>query len=277
MSTSAVRVALVTGAAQGIGLSVALRLADDGLDVALNDIVAKSEQLQNVVSEIEAKGRRALAVPADVTSEEDVKSMVDRVVEELGGLDVMVANAGISLGKSFLETSVDEWERIMAVNVRGVMLSYKYAAVQMIKQGRGGRIIGACSTGGKQGYFNYSAYCTSKFAVRGLTQSTAQELRPYNITVNTYAPGVILTNLGEFIWMPLHIDVEVQFLVVTDHPDDAINGGPGSTAKKLAGLPPTTPHAPPEVVASIVSYIARPESYFITGQSIALNGGIYFD
>lgn len=89
MSTPAARVALVTGATQGLGLAIALRLADDGLDIAVNDLAFKSEQLQSVVSEIEAKGRRAIAVPADVSSEEDVKQMVDRVVSELGGLDVV--------------------------------------------------------------------------------------------------------------------------------------------------------------------------------------------
>ncbi|EMD34719.1 hypothetical protein CERSUDRAFT_125283 [Gelatoporia subvermispora B] len=257
MSTA--RVAIITGGAQGIGLEIALQLADDGLDIAVNDISSKSEKLQAVVSKIKVKGRRALAVTGDVSSEEDVRAMVEQVAKELGSVDVMVANAGIAPGGPLLDCSLGEWDRTMAINVRGVMLCYKYAAMQMIKQGRGGRIIGACSAAGKQGFANYAAYSTSKFAMRGLTQSAALELRQYNITVNAYAPGVILTDL------------------VTSHPDDALNGGAGSTALKIAGLPITTPHATPDVVASLVSYLVKPESHFITGQALGVNGGIVFD
>ncbi|OCH91275.1 short chain oxidoreductase [Obba rivulosa] len=252
MSASDIRVALVTGAAQGLGLAIALRLADDGLDIAVNDLGSSIEALHRVVSDIKAKGRRAIAVPADVTSEDDVKNMIDRVAKELGTLDVMVANAGIIILKSLLDTSVEEWERLMAVNVRGVMLSYKYAARQMIKQGRGGRIIGACSTAGKRGSENLSAYCTSKFAVRGLTQSLALELRDHNITVNAYAPGVMMTSMAQL-------------------PDDDINGGPGTTFLKTVGLPTTWEIGSPDVVASLVSYLTKPESYFITGQAVNLN------
>ncbi|KZT00678.1 NAD(P)-binding protein [Laetiporus sulphureus 93-53] len=252
------RVAVVTGAAQGIGLSIALRLADDGLDVAVNDIAAKSDQLQDVVAQIQAKGRRALSVPGDVSREDDVRNMIAVVVGELGGLDVMVANAGIAIHKPFVETSTEDWERIIAINLQGVMLCYKYAAIQMIKQGRGGRILGASSQAGKKGTTNLAAYSATKFAVRGLTQSVALELAPYNITVNAYAPGFIITALAH-------------------HPDDALNGGPGSTVKKMFNLPLDSPEAGPDTIASIVSYLAKPESHFITGQTILINGGVTFD
>ncbi|OCH90205.1 NAD(P)-binding protein [Obba rivulosa] len=247
MSAPLIRVAIVTGAAQGLGLAIALRLADDGLDVAVNDISAKREELKRVVSEIQAKGRRCLAVTADVSLENEVREMVGRVVNELGGLDVMVANAGVVYSNPLTETSVEEWERTMSVNLRGAMLSYKYAAQQMIKQGRGGRIIGASSIAGKKGFPNLASYCASKFAIRGLTQCTALDLRPYDITVNAYAPGMIMTSLA-------------------DHPDDAINGGRGSTWKKTLGLPLTHPQGEPDAIASIVSYLAKSESYFITGE-----------
>ncbi|KZT10216.1 NAD(P)-binding protein [Laetiporus sulphureus 93-53] len=134
------RIALVTGASRGIGRSIALRLADDGLDIAVNDRPSEQPQLHGVVSEIEAKGRRAVAVCADVAEESEVKDMLARTAEYMGGIDVMVANAGIAFPRSLLELSVQEWDQIMSVNLRGVMLSYKYAALQMIKQGRGGRI-----------------------------------------------------------------------------------------------------------------------------------------
>ncbi|CCM01196.1 uncharacterized protein FIBRA_03244 [Fibroporia radiculosa] len=258
-SNSPARIAFVTGAAQGLGESIALRLADDGLDVAINDIPSKVEQLKAVATQIEGKGRRALVLTGDVTREEDVRDNVVQVVGQLGGLDVMIANAGIGIHKSFLQTTTEEWDRIMAINLRGVMLCYRYAALQMIKQGRGGRIIGASSQAGKKGTTNLSAYCATKFAVRGLTQSLALELAEHNITVNAYAPGFILTSLAY-------------------HPNDAVNGlRPGGTIKQLFGLPLDSPEAQPEVISSMVSYLAKPESYFITGQTILVNGGTLFD
>ncbi|EMD34714.1 hypothetical protein CERSUDRAFT_116904 [Gelatoporia subvermispora B] len=252
------RVALVTGAAQGIGEAIALRLAADGLDVALNDVPCKTEQLKDLVERIKALGARAVAIPGDVTSEADVALMVKTAVEVLGGLDVMVANAGIVAMKPLLDTSAEEYDRIMAVNARGVMLCFKAAAAQMIKQGRGGRIVGACSGSGKKGISNMAAYSMSKFAVRGLTQACAAEWIRHGITVNSYAPGCILT--------PMLM-----------HPDDAKNGGPASTAKLATGMPLDIPDAEPSVVAGLVSYIARPEAHFITGQTINIDGGLHFD
>ncbi|KAI0945635.1 hypothetical protein AcW1_001811 [Taiwanofungus camphoratus] len=242
---STARVAIVTGASQGLGASIALRLADDGLDVAVNDIESKSDQLQEIVAQIQAKGRRALAVPADVSRDADVQAMVAKVVEKLGGLDVMVANAGITIIQSILDTEPDQWDRIMSVNVRGVMLCYKYAAIQMIKQGRGGRIIGASSLAGKKAIVNIPAYSASKFAVRGITQSAALEFAPHKITVNAYCPGHISTPMGSL-----------------------------PEAQSMLSNMPT---AGPEVISSLVSYLAKPESHFITGQSIVADGGVFFD
>ncbi|KAF4584930.1 hypothetical protein EYR40_001756 [Pleurotus pulmonarius] len=214
-------VAIITGAAQGLGRAIALRLASDGFDVALNDIPAKVPALEELVNEIKARAgtnseRRAIFVPGNVAEEDDVMKLVARTVRELGGLDVaqgrimlidlfdylivqMVANAGVALNGLISDTSVDDWDALYAVNVRGTFLCYKHAADAMIKQGRGGRIVGACSIAGKKGYPDSSAYSSSKFAVRGLTQSAAQEYGKYGITVNAYAPGSIVTELlGKF-------------------------------------------------------------------------------
>ncbi|EPS96869.1 NAD-binding protein [Fomitopsis schrenkii] len=259
MAETSSRVAIVTGAAQGIGLSIALRLADDGLDVAVNDITQKTSKIDEVVAQVRAKGRRSLALPGDVSNENDVKTMVARVVEEFGGIDVLVANAGIALHRSFLETSTEEWDRVVSINLKGVMLCYRYAAIQMVKQGRGGRIIGASSQAGRIGTTSLAAYSATKFAVRGLTQTVALELASHKITVNAYAPGFILTDLAY-------------------HPDDAKNGGKlGSTIKKMFGLAPDAPEAGPETVASMVSYLASPEAHFVTGQTILVNGGSLMD
>ena len=159
--TPAPRVALVTGAAQGIGEAIALQLAADGLDVAINDIPSKEAQLAEVAKAIEGKGRRALVVCGDVSSEDDVSAMVSTTVAKLGGLDVvsrsesvrtegaaelprhaqMVANAGILLFKPITESTVEEYERMLSINTRGVFLCIKHAANHMVAQGRGGRII----------------------------------------------------------------------------------------------------------------------------------------
>jgi len=251
ISTS--RVAIVTGAAQGIGLAIALRLADDGLDVAINDIPSKSEAIDQAVQAVKAKGRKAIAIPGDVSSEEDVKNMIGKTASELGSLDVMVANAGLLLLKPLLDTSVEEFEQIMNVNSRGMMLCFKYAAVQMIKQGKGGRIIGASSAAGKKGMPALVAYSMSKFSVRGLIQSFSQELKGHNILVNGYSPGAIQTNMA-----PINkLDI-------------------GANPQEMVGLS-GTPIGQPENIASIVSYLIKPESEFINGQTITVDGGVIYD
>ncbi|KAI9465834.1 hypothetical protein BJY52DRAFT_1242930, partial [Lactarius psammicola] len=151
MALATTKVALVTGAARGIGRAIALRLANDGLDVAVNDR-ASSPELDGLVREIKSKGRRSLAVPADISLEPEVEKTIRKVVQDLGSLDAMVANAGIVYYEPFLDSTVENFDRLMAVNARGTMLCYKHAGKQMIAQGRGGRIIGACSLAGKQGH-----------------------------------------------------------------------------------------------------------------------------
>ncbi|GBE87615.1 Hydroxynaphthalene reductase arp2 [Sparassis crispa] len=243
MSTT--RVAVVTGASRGIGEAVALRLADDGFDVAVNDIPAMAESLEALVEKIRQKGRRSLAVTGDVSNENDVKTVVDKVVETLGGLDVMVANAGTCLLKPVVETSIEEYDRVMSVNVKGVFLCFKYAALQMIKQGRGGRIIGACSLAGKMGVTNLSVYTASKFAVRGLTQTCALEWAKHGITVNSYAPGMIRTPLM------------MEFSEVASEKN--------LTTGDTLGIG-NIPIAEPSVIGELVSYLVKPESHFVSGE-----------
>ncbi|EJD06781.1 NAD-binding protein [Fomitiporia mediterranea MF3/22] len=231
------RVAIVTGASQGIGQAIALRLADDGIDIAVNDIQSKQNQIDNVIEQIRKKGRRAIAIPGDVAVEADISAMVEKTAQELGGVDIMVANAGIAHISTLLETPTDKLDTIYAVNIRGVFLCLKYAGLQMVKQGRGGRLIGY-SICGKQGAVNLSAYSASKFAVRGIVQSASMELRKYGIIVNAYAPGSINTAM----------------LASSREADPSFNEASKSV-----------PIAEPETIASIVSYIAKPESYFVNG------------
>jgi len=255
------RVAVVTGACQGIGRGIALRLAKDGLDVAVNDIPANTSKLDDVVSEIEKHGRRAVAIPGDVSAESDVDNIVAVAVKELGGVDVFIANAGINLVRPIIDTSVEQWERIMKTNALGVFLGYRAAARQMIKQGRGGRIIGACSITGKKAYPNQAVYSASKFAVRGLTQAAAAEWGPHGITVNAYAPGMIETPL-------LHEHTE-QMKSRGEDPDEWKHKFVEETPVRSVGYP--------EDIAGLVSYLVSEESKFVTGQAININGGIAFD
>ncbi|KAJ6598173.1 hypothetical protein DFH09DRAFT_54134 [Mycena vulgaris] len=255
-------IALVTGAAQGIGKTIALRLANDGFDVAVNDLAPQATNLAKVAEEIRAKGRVSSVHFADVTVEDQVQKMVEDVAAAHGGLDVMVANAGVAQRLSILDTSADDWDRTMTINARGTFLCYKYAGMQMISRGRGGRIIGASSVAGKTGTALLSAYCASKFAVRGLTQAAAQEFGKHGITVNAYAPGMI--------------DSEMMNALAVGHfkytgipPETWLNSLMDETPVKRLGTATD--------VANLVSFIASKESQFITGQSISTNGGIYFD
>ncbi|KAF7377446.1 NAD(P)-binding protein [Mycena sanguinolenta] len=249
--------ALVTGSARGIGRAIALRLADDGFDVAVNDIPVQSEALAQLVAEISAKGRKSSLHIADVSLEDEVRGMVEAVVNHHGSLDVMVANAGIAKWTSVFDMTTEQWDLTMNVNARSAFLCYKYAGMQMIKQGKGGRIIGASSVLGKQGSpFNF-AYTASKFAVRGLTQAAALEFGPHGITVNAYAPGAIDTDMLPHVLPP---------------------GTPRDTLlEEMKKLSPQKAVGTPTDIANVVSFIASKESSFITGQTMSVNGGTYFD
>ncbi|KAG2136957.1 uncharacterized protein EDB93DRAFT_1253816 [Suillus bovinus] len=254
-------IALITGSAQGIGRSVALRLARDGFDVALNDVPNKDAKLESVATEIKSLGRQVCIVPANVADNNQVKEMVDGAVTKLGGLDVMVANAGVITLASLASSTAEAWDHILSVNARGAYLCYKYAAMQMIEQGRGGRIIGASSALGKIGFPYNSAYTASKFAIRGLTQSAAVELGQYGITVNAYAPGAIKTAMSNVM---INKSGEVDYAPIVDDP---------RSRKYITSILENVPikHiGQPEDIASIVSYLASKEARFITGQFMPL-------
>ncbi|KAK0204239.1 NAD-binding protein [Desarmillaria ectypa] len=252
-------VALITGSAQGIGRAIALRLADDGFHISLNDLPSMGAELDVLASEIASKGRKSHIITGDVSSESDVQKMISSTVHALGSLDVMVANAGICIAKSIMSTSTEEWNRIAAVNGRGTFLCYKYAAKQMIDQGHGGRIIGASSTAGKMGSPTIPVYGASKWAIRGLTQSAAHEFGKYGITVNAYAPGPIETGMIASIASIINpANPEQCYKDARERSDVGRNGTPAD-------------------IAGLVSYLASKEASFITGQSVSINGGIFCD
>jgi NAD(P)-dependent dehydrogenase (short-subunit alcohol dehydrogenase family) len=253
--------AIITGASQGIGRAIALRLADDGFDIALNDIATKSTELDALSSDINGKGRRTVVVPADVSIEDEVRGMIATTVRVLGGVDVMIANAGIITFGNVLDADVESFDDTFSVNVRGTFLCYKYAARQMVEQGRGGRIIGASSVLGKKASKDFIVYSSSKFAVRGLTQAAAMELGRHGITVNCYAPGPIQTEMLRTLR-----EQRERWTI-----EQGLDPGSNQQVQTAVGYEGT-----PDDIASIVSYLVSKEAHFITGQSVSADGGLFF-
>jgi len=255
------RTALITGGARGIGRGIALRLAADGLDIAVADLPAMHGDAEGVAEEVRALGRRATVIDADVSDPVQVDAMVARTAGELGRLDVMVANAGIAQVAPLLDITPADFDRLMAINLRGVFLSYTAAARQMIAQGHGGKIIGAASIAAHKGFAMLGHYSASKWAVRGLTQAAAQEWAEHGITVNAFCPGIVGTAMWDYIDEKL-----------------AEAGGlaKGEALAQFSQLITLGRVETPEDVASFVSYLAGPDSDYMTGQSVMIDGGVLF-
>lgn len=260
-------VAIVTGSSRGIGRGIALRLAEDGFDVVVNDIAPQKPDVEKVVSEIQAAGHQAHAFIADVSNQDQVKEMVAETVDKFGELNVMVANAGVLETSSLLEMTVERWDRTLAINTRGVFLCYATAAKQMIKQGTGGKLIAACSISGYRPSGKAPAYCTSKWAVRGLTQTAALEFGEYGITVNAYCPGSVKTDMSTVFAERL----------VRDRTKEEAEG----VQKSVEEAYKTSSHRKnaigqelfPEDIAGLVSFLAGRDSSRMTGQTIICDGG----
>ena len=201
--------AVVTGAGRGIGRGIALRLARDGHAVAVSDV--NKAGAEAVAEEITDAGGRAIAVPADVTDRDAVFALVDRAADELGSVDVMVANAGIAQVKALLDVTPDDLRKIFDVNVFGVVYSIQAAAEKMIAHGTGGKIINAASIAAHGGFDLLGHYCATKFGGRALTQAAAKELAKHKITVNAILPGGFMTEANQR-WKKIHPEVVETFL-----------------------------------------------------------------
>lgn len=251
--------AIVTGAGQGIGRAIALRLAHDGFNVVINDVNA--ENARAVSDEVKALGRESLSIQADVSDRDQVFRLIDETVNHFGHLDVMVSNAGIAQVKSLLEVTEQELDSIFRVNVFGTLYCLQAAAEQMKKQKKG-KIINAASIAGKQGFSLLGVYSATKFSVVGLTQAAAQELAQYGITVNAYCPGIVGTQMWDLI------DEKMA---------EYMNLERGEALKKYSESITLGRVETPEDVAKFVSYLASPDSDYMTGQSVLIDGGILFD
>ncbi|KAF8546054.1 short chain oxidoreductase [Imleria badia] len=252
------RAAIVTGCARGIGRAIALQLAKDGYSMALNDLPSSIHLLNDLKRDLADRNPdvKSIITTGDVTREIEVQRMVDETEHGLGGLDVMIANAGTCFAKSFIDTSAEELEHMLNLNVRGTHLCMRAAARVMIAQGRGGRIVTASSIAGYRGAALFSAYSASKFAIKGLTQSLALEVGKHGITVNSYAPGSIDT--------PLLHETAAQYAELMKGSD--INTAHGCALRTIGQ---------PTDVAALVSFLVSERGQFITGQTIACDGGIF--
>ncbi len=244
------RVALVTGGASGIGQATALTFARAGAAVAVMDI--DQEAGQAVVSEIVAEGERAILVAGDVTRAEDCRRAVERTVAELGGLNILFNNAGIIRRASVVDTTEEEWDRVMAVNVRSIFLLGKYAVPVMARAG-GGAIINISSGWGLKGGKRAAAYCASKGAVVQLTRAMALDHGEQNIRVNCICPGDTDTPM---------LRNEARQL---GEPEDRFLAEAADRPLKRVGRP--------EEIAQAAVYLASDAASFVSGAILAVDGG----
>lgn len=259
MMSNEMKTAIVTGAGQGIGRAIALRLAHDGFNVVINDV--NLDNAQAVSEEVKSLGRESLAIQGDISKRDQVFQLVDETVQRFGKLDAFVSNAGIAQIKPLLEVTEEDIENIFRINVFGTLYCLQAAAEQMKKQ-KSGKIINAASIAGKKGFALLGSYSMTKFSVVGLTQAAAQELAPFGITVNAYCPGIVGTSMWDLI---------------DEKMGEYMNIERGAAMKKFSESITLGRVEKPEDVAKFVSYLASPDSDYMTGQSVLIDGGILFD
>ena len=243
---------VVTGGAKGIGRGIVERFVAEGAFVVIADV-----DMDGARELAAACGDSAVAVQTDVREESQLRAAVDVAVSRAGHLDVMVNNAGVIAVAPLVDTTAEQWRRILDINVVGVALGAKVAAERMIAQGAGGSIVNASSGGGRHGVPNFSQYCASKSAIIMLSQSLAQELAPHRIRVNCYTPGHIMTPLWE----------------------DIVAGMGAKLGKSrdetLAAFLETVPwgrFGTPADVAAATSWLCTDDAEYVSGQCIAMNG-----
>ena len=259
MLSNSKKVAVVTGAAQGIGLKIAERLFEDGYSIALvdfNEAVAKES-----AAKLLKEGQEAVAFKADVSDRDQVFSVLNQVVEHFGDLNVLVNNAGLGPMTPIESVRPDQFNKVVGVNVGGVFWGIQAAIEQFDKLGHGGKIINATSQAGVEGNKGLSLYSSTKFAVRGLTQVAARDLAEKNITVNAFAPGIVET--------PMMEGIAIKLAKENNQPEE---WGWKQFTDQIA----LKRLSKPEDVANVVSFLASSDSDYITGQTIIVDGGMRF-
>jgi len=246
------RVALVTGGGQGIGRGIVQRFAAEGAAVAIN-YVGSPDRAQETLAAVQSASGQAIVVEADVSNVAQVYAMVDRVVERFGHLDVLVNNAGIETHAPFWEVAEADFDRVIAVNLKGTFFATQAVVNHLRKAGKPGKIVNISSVHEDLPFPNFAAYCASKGGIRMLTRDLAVELAPLNITINAIAPGAIETPINR-----------------------ALLNDP----KKLSDL---LDHIPlrrlgkPEDVAGLAAFLASSDADYVTGATYLIDGGLTFN
>ena len=240
------KIAVITGASRGIGRSIALALAAEGAKIVAVDLDLAATEA--VVEELKALGAEALAVVGNVTVAADAEKMIDEAVLSFGRVDILVNNAGITRDGLLVRMKEEDWDAVLSVNLKGAFLCTKAVSRVMTKQ-RSGRIINIASIVGQMGNAGQANYCASKAGLIGLTKSNARELAKRNITVNAVAPGFIATAMTDAL--------------------------PEKAREELAAQIPMARLGSPDDIANAVLFLAAERSGYITGQVLAVNGGMY--
>lgn len=241
------KIAIITGAGQGIGRSIAVSLAKKSASVTIADI--HFENAQKVAEEIKNTGGKAIPLKTDVSSINNIKRMVEETVKEYGSVDILVNNAGILHKTPIEEITEEEWDRIMAVNLKSVFFATQQV-IPYMKAKKAGRIINLSSLAGRMGgYANGVAYSASKAGIIGLTMAVARRVAEYNITVNAVAPGTTETD------------------IIKQLSDEQIESLKQTIPLKRLGRP--------ENIAEVVAFLASDAAEFITGAVIDVNGGMF--
>ena len=238
---------LVTGASRGIGRSIALQLAEEGYNVAVNYAGSK-DKAEAVVEEIKAKGVDSFAIQANVANGDEVKAMIKEVVSQFGSVDVLVNNAGITRDNLLMRMKEQEWDDVIDTNLKGVFNCIQKVTPQMLRQ-RGGAIINLSSVVGAVGNPGQANYVATKAGVVGLTKSSARELASRGITVNAVAPGFIVSDMTDALSDELKDQMLEQIPLARFGEDTDI--------------------------ANTVAFLASDKAKYITGQTIHVNGGMY--
>lgn len=243
------KVALVTGASRGIGRSIALQLAEEGYNVAIN-YAGNKEKAEEVVNQIKEKGVEAFAIQANVSNPDEVKAMIKEVINQFGSVDVLVNNAGITRDNLLMRMKEQEWDDVIDTNLKGVFNCIQKVTPQMLRQ-KGGRIINLTSIVGAVGNPGQINYVTSKAGVIGMTKTAARELASRQITVNAVAPGFIVSDMTNALNEDLKNGMKAQI--------------------------PLGHFGEDTDIAHTVAFLASDKAKYITGQTIHVNGGMHME
>jgi 3-oxoacyl-[acyl-carrier protein] reductase len=238
--------ALVTGGARGIGKAICLNLARQGADIAFVD-VGRAEVAEATVAEIQAIGRKAVYIPADVTDPEACVKAVAAAVEAFGKIDILVNNAGITRDDLIMRMPIDDWKKVLEVNLFGAFYMIK-AAIRPMLKAHAGRIVNMSSVSGQAGQMGQANYSSSKAGLIGLTKATAREVASRGITCNAVAPGFIVTELTKDL--------------------------PEALQDQIKAATPLGHFGTVEDIANAVTFLASDEAAYITGQVLAVDGGL---